>query len=177
MYHCHRKKSLEIHTYIETRSLFSSVQLLSPVQLFVTPWTAAREASPCITNSQNPLACCDSWGHKESDMTEWLNWIELNWTEYGHPLHGSQPCHGQRTCVTQWRYEQVKLLSCVQLLATPWIVVHQAPQSMGFSRQEYWSGVPSPSPYLVIGYVNLKNHLWWTMRSYYIAQGTIRNSL
>ena len=45
MYHCRRKKSLEIHTYIETRSLFSSVQLFSPVQLFVTPWTAASQAS------------------------------------------------------------------------------------------------------------------------------------
>ena len=31
-------------------------------------------------------------------------------------------------------------------LATPWTVAHQAPQSMGFSRQEYWSGVPLPSP-------------------------------
>ena len=37
-------------------------------------------------------------------------------------------------------------LSCVQLFATPWTVAHQAPESMGFSRQEYWSGVPLPSP-------------------------------
>ena len=34
----------------------------------------------------------------------------------------------------------------VRLLATPWTVPHQAPPSMGFSRQEYWSGVPLPSP-------------------------------
>ena len=34
----------------------------------------------------------------------------------------------------------------VQLLATPWTAAYQAPLSMGFSRQEYWSGVPSPSP-------------------------------
>ena len=33
-------------------------------------------------------------------------------------------------------------------LATPWTAAHQAPQSMGFSRQEYWSGVPLPSPNL-----------------------------
>ena len=39
-----------------------------------------------------------------------------------------------------------KSLSHVQLFATPWIVVHQAPQSMGFSRHEYWSGLPFPSP-------------------------------
>ena len=36
--------------------------------------------------------------------------------------------------------------SRVQLLATPWTVAHQAPLSMGFSRQEYWSGLPFPSP-------------------------------
>ena len=38
--------------------------------------------------------------------------------------------------------EWVKLLSCVWLFATPWTVAHQAPPSMGFSRQGYWSGLP-----------------------------------
>ena len=37
-------------------------------------------------------------------------------------------------------------LSCVQLFATPWTVAHQAPLSMGFSRQEYLSGLPCPAP-------------------------------
>ena len=41
---------------------------------------------------------------------------------------------------------KVKLLSCVQLFATPWTVAYQAPPSMVFSRQEYWSGLPFPSP-------------------------------
>ena len=41
---------------------------------------------------------------------------------------------------------EVKSLSRVQLVATPWTAAHQAPPSMGFSRQEYWSGVPLPSP-------------------------------
>ena len=40
----------------------------------------------------------------------------------------------------------MKLLSRVRLLATPRTVAHQAPLPMGFSRQEYWSGVPLPSP-------------------------------
>ena len=39
-----------------------------------------------------------------------------------------------------------KSLSCVQLFVTPWIVVYQALLSMGFSKQEYWSGLPFPSP-------------------------------
>ena len=41
---------------------------------------------------------------------------------------------------------KVKSLSGVQLFATPWTVAHQAPPSMGFSRQAYWSGLPFPSP-------------------------------
>ena len=41
---------------------------------------------------------------------------------------------------------KVKLLSRVRLLATPWTAAYQAPLSMGFSRQEYWSGLPLPSP-------------------------------
>ena len=46
-----------------------------------------------------------------------------------------------------WKWKvKVKALSCVRLLATPWTVAYQAPLSMGFSRQEYWSGVPLPSP-------------------------------
>ena len=41
---------------------------------------------------------------------------------------------------------EVKSLSRVQLFVTPWTVARQAPLSMGFSRQEYWSGLPFPSP-------------------------------
>ena len=44
------------------------------------------------------------------------------------------------------RERKVKSLSHAQLFATPWTVAHQAPPSMGFSRQEYWSGLPLPSP-------------------------------
>ena len=43
-------------------------------------------------------------------------------------------------------YIKVKSLSRVRLFATPWTVAYQAPPSMGFSRQEYWSGLPFPSP-------------------------------
>ena len=46
-----------------------------------------------------------------------------------------------------WKWKvKVKLLSHVRLFATPWTAAHQAPPSMGFSRQEYWSGVLLPSP-------------------------------
>ena len=42
--------------------------------------------------------------------------------------------------------EKVKSLSRVRLLATPWTAAYQAHPPMGFSRQEYWSGLPFPSP-------------------------------
>ena len=45
----------------------------------------------------------------------------------------------------KWKVK-VKSLSRVRLLATPWTAAYQTPPSMGFSRQEYWSGVPLPSP-------------------------------
>ena len=48
----------------------------------------------------------------------------------------------------EWKWKvKVKSLSRVQLLANPWTAAYQASPSMGFSRQEYWIGVPLPSPY------------------------------
>ena len=48
---------------------------------------------------------------------------------------------------------KVKSLTLVRLLATPWTAAYQVPPSMGFSRQEYWSGVPLPSPSYLNGLV------------------------
>jgi len=51
-----------------------------------------------------------------------------------------------------WKWKvKMKSLSHVQLLATPWTVAYHAPPSVGLSRQEYWSGVPLPSPFKVLG--------------------------
>ena len=51
-----------------------------------------------------------------------------------------------------WKWKvKVKSLSCVWLLATSWTAAYQAPPSMGFSRLEYWSGVPLPSPAYTLG--------------------------
>ena len=58
-----------------------------------------------------------------------------------------------------WTWKvKVKSLSRVQLLATPWTAAYQAPPSMGFSRQEYWSGVPLPSPER--GVMGSQNHIY-----------------
>ena len=73
------------------------------------------------------------------------------------PIDGSSPVPGILQARTlewvaiafsnAWKWQfKVKSLSRVRLLATPWTAAHQAPPSMGFSRQEYWSGVLLPSP-------------------------------
>ena len=52
-----------------------------------------------------------------------------------------------------WKWKvKVKSLSHVRLSATPWNAAYQAPPSMGFSRQEYWNGVPLPSPVICAGF-------------------------
>ena len=57
-------------------------------------------------------------------------------------------CHFLLQCMKAKREgkSKEKLLSRIRLLATPWTAAYQASLSMGFSRQEYWSGVPLPSP-------------------------------
>ena len=69
----------------------------------------------------------------------------------GSPIHGILQARTLEWVAISfsnaWRWKvKVKSLSCVRLLATPWTSAYEAPPSMGFSRQEYWSGVPLPSP-------------------------------
>ena len=63
-----------------------------------------------------------------------------------HPECGCRPSSGRAGTCIPWHKEREKLLSPVRLFLTPWTVAHQAPPSMGFYRQEYWSGLPFPSP-------------------------------
>ena len=44
------------------------------------------EWTPGVGDGQGGLACCNSWGHKESDMTEWLNWTEASWRRQCHTI-------------------------------------------------------------------------------------------
>ena len=67
----------------------------------------------------------------------------------GSKIAADDDCsHEIKRCLLLGRKVKVKVksLSCVRLLATPWTVACQAPPSMGFCRQEYWSGLPFPSP-------------------------------
>ena len=71
--------------------------------------------------------------------------------DHTHVLYVFALASGFLTTSTTWEAQigiqsEVKSLSRVRFFATPWTVAYQAPPSMGFSRQEYWSGLPFPSP-------------------------------
>ena len=72
-------------------------------------------------------------------------------------------CHFLLQCIKV----KVKMLSCVRLFGTPWTAAYQAPPSMGFSRQEYWSGLPLPSLRSRVGPDNFhfsqgpRWYCWW----------------
>ena len=83
----------------------------------------------------------------------WKNYIIQNWLAKSKTYSGN-PSHFLKRKLMFWCYltcslfkkKKVKLLSHVWLFSTPWTVAYQAPPSTGFSRQDHWSGVPSPSP-------------------------------
>ena len=58
----------------------------------------------------------------------------------------NQPHEGSKRIISLWWYVVVQSLSYVWVFVTPWTVARQAPLSMGFSRQEYWSVLPFPAP-------------------------------
>ena len=79
-----------------------------------------------------------------------------------------------------WKWKvKVKSLSHFHLLATPWTAAYQAPLPMGFSRQEYWSGLPLPSPNIIVRYLKNITYAYYffkimiiirlTARSYYLT--------
>ena len=115
--------------------------MLSHVRLFATLWTVARQASLSMGLSRQ-----ESWSALPCPPPEDL------------PDPGIEPA-SPVSCIVSGFFTtelpekpidgmkmKVKSLSHVRLFATPWTVAHQAPRSMGFSRQESWSALPSPPP-------------------------------
>ena len=82
----------------------------------------------------------------------------------GSPIHGILQARTLEWVAISfsnaWTWKvKVKSLSRVRLFVTPWTAAYQAPPSMEFSRQEYWSGVPLPSPSFML--VNIIKFLWY----------------
>ena len=98
-----------------------------------------------VGDGQGSLTCYSPWGLKELDVSDPLNWL-TSWTLKKRivwlcwVLVAKWGIFGWGTCVWAW------VLSRVQLFATLWIVARHAPLSVGFFKQEYWSGVPFPPP-------------------------------
>ena len=89
-----------------------------------------------------------SWQTDGETVADFIFWVSKV-TADGDCSHEIKRCLllGRKVMTNlEVKWSEVKLLSRVRLFATPWTVAYQAPQSMGFSRQEYWSGVPFPSP-------------------------------
>ena len=105
-----------------------------PIQLSATAAAAAKSLQSCPT-------LCDP----------------IDGNPPGSPVPGILQARTQEWVALSfsnaWKWKvKVKSLSRVWLLATAWTAAHQAPPSMGFSRQEYWSGVPLPSPRAELGW-------------------------
>ena len=100
----------------------------------------------CLENPMDGGAWCRllSRGYKESGTTERLHFHFFTFTRLLvlKSLVNFHSCPENPMNSMNSMCSEVKSLSCVRLFATPWTVAHQAPLSMGFSRQDYWSGLP-----------------------------------
>ena len=94
------------------------------------------EWTPGVGDGQGGLACCNSWGHKESDTTEPLNWTELNWTEVRKiPPPGGSTCMNRRCLASTEMHIQIKPQTCRT----------RKPQANTKLSPKYWKQI-SPSP-------------------------------
>ena len=134
----------------------NNTMLLTPHSLYERKW--GKWSHSVVSNSLWPhglysLPSSSFHGISQARILEWVaisfsrgsswprdgSWISriAGKTIY-HLSHQGSPCLSMKL--------KVKLLSHIWLFATPWTVAYQVPPSMGFSRQEYWSGLPFPSP-------------------------------
>ena len=106
------------------------------LQSWVPDWFPCLTVEPFLDSSNNlfrtlSYSVAYQWLHSKGRVEDCFSSLYV--------LYFSIRCSG-RVCVCVWA------LSHVQLFVTPWTLAHQAPLSMEFSRQEYWSGLPFPSP-------------------------------
>ena len=106
-----------------------------------------------VKAAQSCLTLCDFMDYTDHGIlqTRIREWVTVPSSRgSSQPKDQTQVSHIADEFFTNWAIregvsEWVKSLSCVQLFETLWTVAHQAPPSMRFSRQEYWSGLPFPS--------------------------------
>ena len=124
-----------------THLFTNEVGLFTLLFLTVSHWTVPRKPPAC-KKQETPLLICN-----------FLQGISLSCSISSTTLALRAPCPLSYMAPVQQMFMGRMLLllppsrfSCVQVRATPQTAAHQAPLSLGFSRQEYWSGLPFPSP-------------------------------
>ena len=148
----------------------------SHVQLCETPETAAHQAPMPLGFSRqehwsglpfpSPMHESEKWKWSRSVVSDSVQ--PHRWQPTRLPCPWDSP--GKNigvSCRFLLQWMKVKSLSRVRLLTTPWTAAHQAPPSMGFSRQEYWSGVPLPSPYYAPNNIKTGIHTVSVIRTKY----------
>ena len=131
----------------------------SHVRLLATPWTAAYQAPPSLGFSRQehwsgvplPSPLNDHAAAAKSLQSCPTLCNPIDGSPPGSPVPGILQARTLEWVAISfsnaWKWKvKVKSLSRVWLFAIPWTAAYQAPPSMGFSRQEYWSGLPLPSP-------------------------------
>ena len=130
------------------------VKSFSPVRLLVTPWTVTHQAPPSMGFSRQEY-WSGVWLSAAAAAAKLLQPCPtlcdpIDGSPPGSPVPGILQARTLEwvaisfSSACKWKVK-VKSLSRVRLLVTLWTAAYQAPPSMGFSRQEYWSGVPLPS--------------------------------
>jgi len=135
---CWIKRRLELNRFVDSYNIRNNLmckQLAVCSQVQIACVTFSFTAAAAAKSLQSCPTLCDPIDGSPSDspipgilQARTLEWVAVSFSN-------------------AWKWKvKVKSLSCVWLFVTPWTAAYQAPPSMGFSRQEYWSGVPSPSP-------------------------------
>ena len=117
-------------------------------------WSEVAQSCPTLCN---PMDCSPPGSSVHAILqARILEWVAISFSSGSfRPRDWTQVSHIAGRCFNLWatREAHMKCLlllshfSCVRLCATPLTAAHQASPSMGFSRQEHWSGLPFPSPY------------------------------
>ena len=104
-----------------------------------------NDLSPIASRSQSNVVCCrlHLFSCQRLRISELTTDSNVSTIKHGDPQENNVLCVLSHSVFLFLQVKvKVKSLTRVQLLVTPWTVAHQAPLSMGFSRQEYWSGLP-----------------------------------
>ena len=128
------------------RKIRYNIKVLSCVRLFANPWTIVRQAPVPMRFFRQEYWSGLSFpisGDLPDPRIQPTSFTSLALAGRFLITGATRKAHGTNL---EERKVKVKLLSCVWLFATPWTVAYQAPPSIRFSRQGYWSGLPFPSP-------------------------------